>query len=154
MATEAGSGGADAFLRFVAGELWPELERRYPVEPALRGLAGHSLGSLLALHALFQHQAFFNRVLASAPALWWDDRALLCRTAKLQRNDFRVPARLFLGIGQNDTASMLAEYEMLEDQLAARPLAGLEVISRRFPGRDHYNVLPDAFGQGLRALFA
>ena len=154
MKTEDDSGGADPFLGFLVEHLWPELARRHPLHAELRGIAGHSLGSLLALHALFQHQPFFNRVLASAPAIWWDDRELLCRTGKLQRNNCSIPARLFLGVGENDTASMLTEFEMLEDQLAAQPLAGLEVISRRFPGRDHYNVLPDAFGAGLRQLFA
>jgi len=43
---------------------------------------------------------------------------------------------------------------MLEAQLAARPFPQLDVISRRFKERDHYNVLPDAFREGLQRLFA
>ena len=49
---------------------------------------------------------------------------------------------------------MTGDLRMLEDRLADRPVPGVAVISRRFPGRDHYNVLPDAFREGLRALFA
>ncbi len=153
MATEAGSGAADPFVAFLTDTLWPELARRFPLHADLRGLAGHSLGSLLVLHALFQRRPFFNRLLASAPALWWDNRALLCQAQQLQAAGTSLPARLFLSVGEGDSPSMTGDLELLEDQLAAQPFAGLQLISRRFPGRDHYNVLTDAFGEGLVALF-
>lgn len=153
MATEPESGGADAFLAFLSDTLWPELARRHPLRGDLRGLAGHSLGSLLVTHALFQRRPFFNRLLASAPSLWWDDRSLLCAAQHLQRTGVALPARLFLSSGEEDTPSMLGDLELLEDQLAALPFPELEVVSRRFPQRDHYNVLPDAFRTGLAMLF-
>jgi ferri-bacillibactin esterase len=153
LATEAGSGGADDFLAFLTGTLWPELARRHRLRDDVRGLGGHSLGSLLALHALFQRRPFFNRILASAPSLFWDDRTLLCSAGRLQRTGVALPASLFLSAGENETPSMLGDLEMLEAQLAAQPFPQLEVTSRRFAGRDHYNVLPDAFAAGLRALF-
>ena len=154
MPTETGSGGADAFRRFLTATLWPELSRRHPLRGEMRGVGGHSLGSLLALHALFQRQPFFNRVLASAPSLFWDDRALLCGAERLQRADVALPARLYLSVGEEDTPSMAGDLEMLEAQLAARPFPQLEVISRHFAGHDHYNVLPVAFREGLQRLFA
>lgn len=153
MATESGSGGADAFVEFLRRTLWSELGRRYAIRDDERGLAGHSLGSLLVVHALFQRQPFFNRLLASAPSLWWDDRAVLCAAQKLQRTGAALPARLFLSVGEEDTASMTGDLELLEQQLAAMPFPKLEVVSQRFPGRDHYNVLPDAFRAGLATLF-
>ena len=154
MATELGSGGADAFLAFLRNTLWPELGSRYPLHGDLRGLAGHSLGSLLVLYALFQRELFFNRFLASAPSLWWDDHALLCHVDRLQLTGIALPARVFFGLGENDTPSMVGDLEVLESLLAARPFPRLEVSSRRFSRRDHYNVLPDAFREGLRRLFA
>lgn len=154
LSTEPGSGGADAFLAFLTGELWPELARRHRLREDMRGLGGHSLGSLLALHALFQRRPFFNRILASAPSLFWDDRALLCAAGRLQRSGAALPARLFLSAGENETPSMLGDLEMLEAQLAAQPFPQLELTTRRFADRDHYNVLPDAFGTGLQELFA
>lgn len=153
MATEQGSGGADAFAAFLTDTLWPELARRFPLQADARGLAGHSLGSLVALHALFQRKPFFNRFLASAPSLWWDNRAPLCAAQQLQRTGVALPAKVFLCVGEDDTPSMTGDLDLLEQQLAAMPFPGLEIISRRFPQRDHYNVLPDAFGEGLAALF-
>jgi predicted alpha/beta superfamily hydrolase len=154
MSTEAGSGGADAFLTFLTATLWPELQSRYAIRDHVRGLAGHSLGSLLVVHALFQRKPFFNRLLASAPSLWWDNRAVLCSAQNLQRTGVALPARLYLSVGEDDTPSMTGDLEMLEQQLAALPFPQLEIVSQRFPQRDHYNVLPDAFRTGLKALFA
>jgi predicted alpha/beta superfamily hydrolase len=153
MATEPGSGGADAFLAFLSDTLWPELARRHPLRNDLRGIAGHSLGSLLALHALFQRRPFFNRILASAPSLFWDDRTLLWQAGRLQRTGVALAARLVLAVGENDTPSMTGDLAMLEAQLTAQPFPRLEVISRHFSGRDHYNVLPRAFVDGLQTLF-
>lgn len=152
VATEAGSGGAEPFLRFLTDTLWPELGRRFPVREDVRGLAGHSLGALLVLHALFQRKPFFHRYLASAPSLWWDNRALMCEAQNLQATGTTLTARLFLGVGENDSASTLADLEQFEAQLTAQPFPKLEVISRSFPARDHYNVLPDSFSAGLKSL--
>ena len=153
MATEPGSGGADAFLAFLADTLWPELARRHPVCADVRGLAGHSLGSLLVLHALFQRESRFNRFLASAPSLWWDERRLLRLAAARRDSSSELPARLFLGVGTEDTPSMTGDLALLEAQLAARPFTALEIVSRHFADRDHYNVLPVSFREGLRTLF-
>lgn len=153
MSTEAGSGGADSFLRFLSQTLWPELARRFPIRDDVRGLAGHSLGSLLVAHALLQTPIFFSRLLASAPSLWWDNRAALCAAERLQCTGVSRPAKLFLSVGTDDSASMTTDLGLFEDQLAAHPFPELEVISRRFADRDHYNVLEDAFGAGLEALY-
>ena len=48
---------------------------------------------------------------------------------------------------------MTGDLALFEDQLAALPFPELEVVSRRFANRDHYDVLPEAFGAGLAALF-
>jgi predicted alpha/beta superfamily hydrolase len=150
---EPTSGGADSFLQFLTATLWPELVRRYPVDENIRGIAGHSLGSLLVLHALFQKQPFFTHHLASAPSIWWADRALLGAVENFRAAQVALPAKLFLSVGEKDSASMTGDLALLEAQLAEKPFAGLDVVSRRFPNKNHFNVLPDAFGAGLGALF-
>lgn len=153
MPTEEGSGGADVFLGFLTQRLWPELGRRYAVRDDVRGLAGHSLGSLLVVYALLQRPLFFNRLLASAPSLWWDERSVLCAADRFQRTGAAAAARLFLSVGEADTTSMTSDLEQFERQLAAAPIPQLEVVSERFPGHDHYNVIEPAFRAGLEALF-
>lgn len=152
-ADEPASGGGDAFLAFLTATLWPELDRRHSIDPAMRGVAGHSLGSLLVLHALFQPKPFFTHFLASAPSIWWADRAILRQADDLRARQAGLPGKLFLGAGAKDSESMLDDLDRLEQSLAARPFEGLELVSRRFPKKNHYNVLPVAFSAGLTALF-
>ncbi|MFI5337731.1 MAG: alpha/beta hydrolase [Opitutales bacterium] len=151
---EPSSGGADGFLRFLSDRLWPELARRHPIDPARRGVAGHSLGSLLVLHALFQPRPFFTHFLASAPSIWWADRAILRQAAALRARQPHLPGKLFLSVGGKDSDSMTGDLVLLEQQLAQQPFDGLAITSRRFPEHNHYNVLPAAFSTGLAALFA
>jgi predicted alpha/beta superfamily hydrolase len=149
---EPASGGAGLFLRYLSGTLWPQLAERYPLRPEGRLIAGHSLGALFALYALFQDPPFFTGVLASAPSLWWDERSLLHLARDLRDRRSSLAAHLFLGVGTEDSPSMTGDLTLLEAQLAAHPFAGLKITSDRFPGRDHLTALPDALRAGFRAL--
>jgi hypothetical protein len=152
--TEPESGGANAFVAFLADTLLPELAQRHPVRSAACGLAGHSLGSLAVIHALFQTKPVFTRFLASAPSLWWDDRSPLKQIATRRENSPKLSAKLFMSVGSDDTPEMTGDFALLEQQLAANPFDGLELTTRRFPQRDHYGVIEDAFREGLLKLFA
>jgi predicted alpha/beta superfamily hydrolase len=151
---EPTSGGADHFLAHLTGLIWPELARRYPLDQASSVLAGHSLSSLLVLYALFQPRTFFRRMLAGAPSIWWDNRSLLTLMTRFRDQQASLPAHLFLGVGTEETASMIGDLLLMENQLAERPFEGLQITSVKFPGRDHYNVTPDLFSAGLRTFFA
>lgn len=146
-------GGADAFLDFLATRLWPELEQRFPVARDTRGIAGHSLGALFALHALFKPAPFFNRVLASAPSIWWGERSVLAAATALHAAGAPLPARLFLGVGARDSDSMTGDLELLKARLAAAPFAGLDVGCARFEGKNHYNSIHPGFRAGLEFLY-
>jgi predicted alpha/beta superfamily hydrolase len=149
---EPSSGGADAFLRYLSGSLWPELARLHPLRTDRRAMAGHSLGSLLVLHALFQPRPFFNAALASAPSIWWDDRSILGLASRLRDRQARLDGSLYLCAGDADSPSMEGDLALLEKQLSDRPFSGLSVMSERFPGRDHYNSAPPAMMEGLARL--
>jgi predicted alpha/beta superfamily hydrolase len=149
---EPESGGADAFLGHLTGSLWPELARRYPLREDQRIIAGHSLGGLFALHALFQAKPFFKGALIGAPSIWWDRRNFLGYLAKLRSQKPVLPARLFLGIGEEDTVSMREDFDLLVAQLDGNRFQGLELIPRKFSKRNHYDVAPLLIAEGLRAL--
>lgn len=152
---EREGGGAEAFLEFVTTTVWPEIARRYPVHPTIRGLTGYSLGGLLALLAVFKPKPFFNRVLAASPSIWWGDRAVLSPLAVLQDSKVELPAdtKLFFSVGLKDSKSMTGDLELMETQFNARPVGGLEVSSARFPDHTHFNAIAVSFRTGLTALF-
>ena len=74
---------------------------------------------------------------------------LLCNN---QVNPF-PPERRFLGVGTENTPSMTGDLALIGEPPAARLFAALEIVSRRFASRDHANVLPETFREGLPALF-
>jgi ferri-bacillibactin esterase len=149
---EPSSGGADRFLDYLTGTLWPELARRYPLREKGRAIAGHSLGSLLVLHALFQARPFFDLALASAPSIWWDNRSILGLISGIRDRRASLDSRLYLGAGEDDSPSMSSDLALLEKQLKDRPFKGLRVVSDLFPGRDHYDVVPFTMSAGLASL--
>jgi uncharacterized protein len=151
-AEEPSSGGADRFLDYLTQTLWPELSQRYHLRPKGHAIAGHSLGSLLVLHALFQARPFFDLALASAPSIWWDNRSILGGISRLRERHASLDGSLYLGVGENDSPSMSSDLGLLEKQLKDRPFKGLCVVSEVFPGRDHYDVLPFSVSAGLACL--
>jgi pimeloyl-ACP methyl ester carboxylesterase len=66
-------GGADAFLGFVGTELIPAVDAKYRTQP-MRTIIGHSLGGLVAMHALTTTPSLFRGYLTLEPSLWWDAR--------------------------------------------------------------------------------
>jgi predicted alpha/beta superfamily hydrolase len=151
-ADEPGSGGAARFHDYLVGTLWPELSRRYPLREEGRAIAGHSIGSLLVLFALFQRKPFFHRALAGAPSIWWDDRSILRQVSALRDHQARLPGNLYLGVGTKETPSMLGDLDLLNGQLRDRPFSGLSVKTETFPGRDHYNSVAQILAGGLAYL--
>lgn len=145
------SGGAEVFHAFLENRLVPAVAERCGLQPLSVGLTGHSLSSLFGLHALYRPQPFFDRFLISSPSIWWDDRAIL-RAANRQPPERQVKA--FISVGTLDTPSMTGDLTLLETMLEQQPPPKLQYSIRRFAERDHYNVLPLAFREGLKWLYA
>lgn len=146
------TGGAPAFLEFLHGELLPALGRKYEIKSDNIALVGHSLGSLFGLYALSRPDAPFRHYLVSSPSIWWDNRSVLPLLEAAGQE--RPPAKAFFSVGADDTPSMHGDLELLERQLAAKPLRNLECIFERFEGKDHYTALPVAFSAGFRWLYS
>lgn len=151
-AEEPESGGADAFLEVLINGIWPELQKRHALDLSRSIIAGHSLSGLLALHAVIRERPLFSRALVGAPSLWWADRAFLRRAAAVRERVEDLPARIFIGVGADDTESMLGDLRLFHEQLERRPFAKLQLEQWTAPGRDHYNAVPDLFREGLQRL--
>lgn len=100
------TGGGEAFLSFLEKELMPYIESKYPTAP-YRMLIGHSLGGLLAMHALVHHPSMFNSYVAIDPSMWWDSRKLLKETEQtLATGQKMIGKTLYLGIANTLESDM------------------------------------------------
>jgi hypothetical protein len=82
------SGGADKFISFLKQELIPYVNKNYPAG-GQNILYGHSLGGLLAIHAMFTEPALFSSYVAADPSLWYDNEG----TNKLAVEKFKTASQ-------------------------------------------------------------
>ena len=148
---DMGEDGAEAFLQFIQDELIPDIEANYRADPTDRTLAGHSLGGVFSLYALFHAPETFNRYIASSPGGVDDD----CRVCKYEaayatENDV-LPAKLFLNVGELDMG--VETLGSFFDTLEARGYEDFILKTAVMDGETHLSVRPRAFMSGLKWLF-
>jgi predicted alpha/beta superfamily hydrolase len=149
------SGGADRFLDFIQNELIPEIEKRYRTAP-YRIFAGHSLGGLLAIHALITRPELFNGYIAVSPSLQWDDGHTLHQAQKFFATHSELKRALFFSLANEGSTDnpMGRNFEQLQKTLAAGAPKGLIWESARYPDEDHSSTVLRAHYAGLRTIFA
>lgn len=165
------SGGADAFLTFMADTLAPEVVRRCPeTVNGERILFGHSLGALFVMHALLSRPDAFDLYIGSSPAIWWDNFAITNRVPALDGalgrltrqprvlitvggKEQDVPTEARAGMNLADMQAIVARARMVD---AAREFADRlrgagfkEVDYVAFQGEEHGSVVPAAIARGL-----
>ena len=167
---EADQGGAPLFLDFLQHNLMQALNSRCAFDPKRVTLAGHSLGGLFTLYALFNEARIFSSFIASSPSVWWGDRYLQ-RTARAYTPSGNLAAReLLITAGEYEQAlnplevrqqrPNLAKLEEVRAQramidgnqdvtrlLAEKP--GLTVGFQILPGQSHRSAWPLALHYGL-----
>jgi predicted alpha/beta superfamily hydrolase len=148
------SGGGDKFLEFIQTELFPEIEKRYPTQ-SYRIFAGHSLGGLLAIHALIAHPDMFNAYIAVSPSLQWDDQHTLHQAQQFFAKQKEFQKTLFFSLGNEGAQPnpMGEGFEQLQKTLSTAPPKGFIVRSARYPDEDHGSTTFLAHYAGLRTVF-
>lgn len=97
---DAGTGGAEAFLDFLTGDVARAAAGRAPLDPERRTLFGHSLAGYFALWVLCHRSAAFRNYAAISPSIWWDRDGLLDAVEGLRGSG----RRLFLAVGEWEEA--------------------------------------------------
>jgi predicted alpha/beta superfamily hydrolase len=168
-----GSGGADAFLRFVRTELFPWLDGRVPSASAARIYFGHSLGGLFGVDVLLSEPDTFDRYILSSPSLWWDHYVAFERAAHRAATHDDLAAGVYIGIGAFETddgrrtegarlpvghpakpgrtrLDMVADVLRFTEALRGRNYSSLDVTCRVFPDEFHATVPAVVLSHGLR----
>lgn len=96
------SGGADAFLDFLANKVIPGVEAGHSVNPDRRTLSGYSLGGLFTLQTLFKRPDLFRTYVASSPSIWYGEKQVMKQLPGLAERlgQAKSPRRLFLSAGE------------------------------------------------------
>ncbi|MBZ5524038.1 MAG: hypothetical protein LAP21_17515 [Acidobacteriia bacterium] len=146
------SGGGDKFLDFIQFELFPEIEKRYATEP-FRVFAGHSLGGLMAIHALITRPDMFNAYLAVSPSLQWDNARTLHQAEQFFASHHDLKKALFFSLA-TEQGVMSDAFVELQKTLTAGAPNGFVWDSARYSDEDHSSTVLRAHYAGLRMIFA
>jgi len=145
------AGGADKFLKFIATELIPEIEKNYRVQP-YRILAGHSFGGLFAVHALVTQPELFNSYIAVSPSLQWADDAELKRAQEFFKNRKELNATLFTALG-NEPGDIGKDFVAFKELLSQTRIKGFEWQAEQMMDEDHGSVVLRSHYLGMRKVF-
>ena len=149
VASDASSGGADAFLDFLEQQLIPFIDQTYRTNPADRAILGHSHGGLFALYAMQQRPKLFQRVVASSPTIGWDNRKLF-QPAKLK--EFSPPVRLDLSVeGEPRFRDDVVAFANLLDEIKPN---GMKYRMTVHKDENHNSVRIPALSAGLYWVYA
>ena len=152
-ATDAGSGKADAFLRFITQEVAPLVESRFRGEKTGRIISGSSLGGLFAIAAAYKAPGFFAGHIAISPAAGWDQDALAKLDAQYARDHKAIDARMFISYGTAEYPGFREPIAAFQKQLADRHYQGLALHNYAMEGIDHASVKGDGYVRGLSWVF-
>lgn len=142
----AGPPAADAYVRFLVGELREAIEARYAVSrnPEDRFLMGSSMGGLISLYALLERPQQFGGAAALSthwPGGFDPDDESFARAMRAYLRE-RLPALLEQKIWMDHgTETLDARYPPLQREVdavfEASPLPPSQWRSREYPGTDH-----------------
>lgn len=92
-------GQAQSFLQHLQHDIFPDIQRRYPISTAHKTFFGHSHGGLFGLYILTKQPQLFDYYVIVSPSLWWNNGQLL-----QQMNFSAIPS-------QTQILLTLGEYE-------------------------------------------
>jgi hypothetical protein len=139
-------GGSAAFRRFIAGELMPEVRRRYRVTDET-AIIGESLAGLFVLETFFLQPELFDTYIALSPSLWWNNEELVRTAAGHLRAHRRMRAALFLSSAGDDIGPEAAR---LAEVLRANAPSGLRWAYVPRPDLQHSTIYRASAPQVLR----
>lgn len=149
----ANSGGGVRFLEFVEKEVFPRIEADYRTQP-FRVFAGHSLGGLLALHALAARPELFHGVIAACPSLNWDNDYPLRRLEEALKERRDLPRTLFVSMAdEEDGDPRPRRFDRLRGILDRAKARKFVWEARHLADEDHGSAVLASHYWGLRRIF-
>lgn len=153
----AGAGGADRFLKFLAEEAIPAVEKSFRTT-SRRALVGHSLSGLLVIHALLRSPDLFASYIAISPSVWWNEFEIYSRIQAFYKSRTSLAKDLFVSLA-DESEREPERYTQLQDAFEKSAPADLRVFVRFYKQENHIstavvatlNAVSGIFGSEARA---
>jgi len=154
------TGGADAFIQFIANQLKPEIEEKVYINLEKQGLLGHELGGFFTLYVLFNRPDLFNTYVIGSPSIWWKNHFIVTMEDTLYKKlrDWEETGdlqfkRLLIGVGAAEKSNIIEDARDLYNRLADWQLSNFEADLRIFLEEGPITMLPPLISRGLAYFF-
>jgi len=147
------TGHAAEFLKTIAEEIIPFIEREYRVDSEHRVLAGASLGGLFTLYTMYTQPDLFYGYVAATPAVLIEDDWLLGYEEEFVKSGKKLRARLHVSGGGNESPGFLGGILRYHQRVSSRKHPELAYEFRIIDGERHAGMQFEAYVRGLRFVF-
>lgn len=145
------AGGADDFLEFISAELKTFIDEHYRTRP-YSILIGHSLGGLLANHALVHRPDIFDAYISISPSLWWDGQRLVVQADSAFDHAGDLVGDFYMTMG-NEGGAMLGGALKFAGILEAKAPEGFRWDFKLMEEESHGSVPHRSTYYGLEKIF-
>jgi predicted alpha/beta superfamily hydrolase len=150
---EPGSGGAEAFLRFIREDLIPFVGSEYRADPTDRCFEGSSLGGIFGLYALLRHPDTFHRYIIGSPWMDSDDPQMIKFETEYATTHSDLPATVFIGAGSLEPDFVVNNILKLKKAFENRNYPNLQLHTHIFEKETHLSVVPYIISRGLKTVY-
>lgn len=153
------TGGAPKYLKFIEGEVFSFIEKKYRTDVSKRILSGHSLGGSFGAWVLVTKPELFSGYILTSPSLWFKDDLIFELEERYARNNASLNATVFIATGALETIEngmrndMVDGHEKFVKRLRSRKYKGIEVRDEVVVGTDHYSTFPVGLAKGLNLIY-
>jgi predicted alpha/beta superfamily hydrolase len=144
-------GGGDAFLNFVARELFPYVDAHYRTVP-FRIFSGRGFAGLLGTYALLTRPGLFNAVIAEDPPLTWEHGFIVKCAREFVSSHIEVKATYFITFDERDGQGRSA-FDTLVHTLQGSHMADFRFGSLVLGEEQRGSTTPLSNYYGLRKIF-
>jgi hypothetical protein len=147
-------------FEFPEHEVVPMVEKGYRADPARRIYVGHSYGSLLGLHVLFNRPACFSHCTLGSPSLWYDGHPCFRCEHEYAKTSRSLPASVRFFVGEYESIrkrssrhdkeeDLVADLKRCVAQVRSHRSVGLDMGETVLAEEDHATVFPALVTRGL-----
>ena len=141
------TGGADAYLGKLTGEILPAVIGELGSEPEYTALAGYSLAGLFAVYAMYRTSAF-SRIVSASGSMWFPRFVEFAKSHELAER----PEKLYFSLGDKESKTRSKVMEPVERNTAGlheyyRSL-GIDTVFELNPG-NHFQDPAGRLAKGI-----
>ena len=141
------TGGADAYLETLTGEIIPAIIGELGYEPAYIALAGYSLAGLFAVYAMYKTDRF-ARIASSSGSMWYPGLMDFVKS----HEPAALPEKLYLSLGDKEARTRNQVMATVEQNTVALydyyKSLGVEAVFEMNPG-NHFQDAAQRMANGI-----